>query len=264
MKFEIWDAHTHMTGVPGDTPEARVGNILRYADRMGIERLIVFLGMALRDHDPSPDVVRVHNDEVMRAVTRYPDRTFGFAYVNPRHTQASLDELDRCIRDGPLVGVKLWVAMRCNDPALDPLVERATELKAVVLQHNWMKTTGNLPGESTAMDVAELASRHPKTQFISAHCGGKWEPGLRAIRPHPNVYADIDGSDPTSGFTEMGVRELGADRVVYGSDIGGRSFASQLAKVLGADLPDSAKQLILSGNIKRLLQPILQEKGIKI
>ena len=91
MKFEIWDAHTHMTGVPGDTPEARLTNILRYADRMGIERLIVFLGMALRDHDPSPEVLRLHNDEVMRAVTRHPDRTFGFVYVNPRHTQASLE-----------------------------------------------------------------------------------------------------------------------------------------------------------------------------
>ncbi len=39
----------------------------------------------------------------------------------------------------------------------------------------------------------------------------------------------------------MAVRELGAERVIYGSDAGGRSFASQLAKVYGADVPDSAK-----------------------
>jgi predicted TIM-barrel fold metal-dependent hydrolase len=59
----------------------------------------------------------------------------------------------------------------------------------------------------------------------------------------------------------MAVRELGPERVVYGSDVGGRSFASQLAKVLGADIPESAKELALGGNIRRLLTPILRAKG---
>ena len=30
--------------------------------------------------------------------------------------EASLAELDRCVRDGPMVGVKLWVARHCNTP----------------------------------------------------------------------------------------------------------------------------------------------------
>jgi hypothetical protein len=45
--------------------------------------------------------------------------------------------------------------------------------------------------------------------------------------------------------------------------VGGRSFASQLAKVQGADVPDAAKKLILGENLRRLLTPILQAKGIK-
>jgi len=263
MKFEIWDVHTHFSRMAGDTPEACLGKLLDYADRMGIARLCVFLGFR-SDHDPTPDQLRQANDEILRAVRHCPDRAFGFVYLNPKHTQASLDELNRCVRDGPMIGVKLWVAQHCNDPALDPIVERATQLKAVVLQHTWLKITGNLPGESTPMDVAELAARHPRATIICAHTGGDWERGIRAIRPHPNVYADIDGGDPTAGYTEMAVRELGAERVLYGSDAGGRSFASQLAKVFGADIPDSAKRLILAENTKRILQPILREKGIKL
>lgn len=263
MNFEIWDVHTHLTGVPGNTPEERVPPLLEFADRMGIARLCVFLGFG-REHDPTPEQLRIANDEVLRAVRCRPDRLFGFVYLNPRHTQASLDELNRCVRDGPMVGVKLWVAEHCNEPSLDPLVARATELKAAVLQHTWLKITGNLPGESTPMDVAELAARHPDATIICAHVGGDWERGIRAIRPHPNVYADIDGGDPTAGFTEMAVRELGAERVLYGSDAGGRSFASQLAKVLGADIPDAAKRLILAENTKRILQPILLQKGVKL
>jgi len=41
--------------------------------------------------------------------------------------------------------------------------------------------------------------------------------------------------------------------VVYGSDGFGRSFASQLAKVYGADISDDDRAEILSGNMKRVL-----------
>ncbi len=60
----------------------------------------------------------------------------------------------------------------------------------------------------------------------------------------------------------MAVRELGAHRVIYGSDIGGRSYSSQLAKVYGADISEPDKKLILGGNLKRILTPILKAKGV--
>jgi predicted TIM-barrel fold metal-dependent hydrolase len=163
-----------------------------------------------------------------------------------------------------MVGVKLWVARHCNTPELDPIVKRAAELKALVLQHTYIKATGNLPGESTPMELAELARRHPDVPMIAAHAGADWEVGIRAICDCKNVCAELCGSDPTAGFTEMAVRELGAERVLYGSDAGGRSFASQLGKVLGADIPESAKRLILGENCRRLLRPILNLKGVKI
>ena len=261
--MEIWDLHCHLHGVPGNTPEARLGKLLEYADRLGIARLCLFMGMEW-SYDPSPERMRRENDEVLRAVGHFPERAFGFVYLNPKHTQASLDELNRCVHDGPMVGVKLWVAQRCNAPELDPIIERATELKAVVFQHTWLKITGNLPGESTPMELTELAARHPNATLVCGHSGGDWERGLRAIRPHKNIYAELGGGDPTAGFTETAVRELGAERVVYGSDAGGRSFASQLAKVFGADIPESAKRLILGGNLKRLLRPIIKQKGAKV
>ncbi len=254
--------HGHLSGVSG-TPEQRIAQLLKHADRMGIDRLIVFMGYPLAA-DPSPEEVRRQNDQVLRALEHSRGRAFGFVYLNPKHTEASLQELDRCVRDGPMVGVKLWTAVRCSDRLLDPTVDRATALQAPILQHVWYKATGNLPGESTPADLAELAARHPKTPFIASHVGGDWELGIRAIRAAENVTAEICGSDPTAGFVEMAVRELGAERVMYGSDFPGRSFASQLAKVYGAEIPEEAKRLILGGNIRRILGPILAAKGIKL
>jgi predicted TIM-barrel fold metal-dependent hydrolase len=243
------------------TPGERIQKLLAFADRMDIERLVVFMGYPWH-RDPSPDDMRRQNDQVIEAVGHSGGRALGFVYLNPKHTDESLRELDRCVRDGPMVGIKLWVAVRCNERCLDPIVEHAVRLRVPVLQHTWTKVTGNLPGESIPTDLAELARRHPKASFIAAHVGGDWESGIRAIRAVPNVSAEVCGSDPTAGMVEMAVRELGAARVIYGSDIGGRSFASQLAKVHGADVPDDAKRLILRENLRRLLEPVLSAKGM--
>lgn len=260
--MEIWDLHCHLSGVPGRTPDERMARLIEYADRMGIGRLCVYMGMSW-SYDPSPDDFRRQNDEVLQALSHWHDRAFGFAYVNPNHVEASLAEIDRCIRDGPMVGVKLWVARRADAPELDPIVRRATELGAVVFQHTWIKATGNLPGESTPMELAALAARHPEAALICGHTGGDWEQGIRAVRAHRHVSVDLAGGDPVAGITEMAVRELGAERVLYGSDAPGRSFASQLAKVQGADIPEGARRLILGGNLRRLLGPILEAKGVR-
>jgi predicted TIM-barrel fold metal-dependent hydrolase len=55
-------------------------------------------------YDPSPEKLRQDNDDVLRAVRSAPHRTFGFVYLNPKHTQASLDELNRCVRMVPWLG----------------------------------------------------------------------------------------------------------------------------------------------------------------
>jgi predicted TIM-barrel fold metal-dependent hydrolase len=249
-------------GVEGRTPDEKMTQLLRYADRMGVERLIVHMGYPFV-YDPTPAELRRQNDQVLQALQHYHDRAFGFVYVSGRYPDASIREIDRCVRDGPMVGLKLWVARRCNADTLDPIIRRATELKAPVLQHTWYKSMGNLAGESTPADLVELARRHPNASLICGHSGGDWQLGLRAIRASKNIVTETGGSDPTVGFVEMAVRELGAERILFGSDAGGRSFASQLAKVLAADIPDDARKLILGENLRRLLTPILKAKGIK-
>src|SRR5215212_9999807 len=106
---EIWDVHCHLASPLKDsTPEARLGRLLAVADRMGVARLCVYMGMKW-SYDPSPADFRKQNDEALQALSHFHDRAFGFVYVNPKHVKESLAEIDRCVRDGPMVGVKLWV-----------------------------------------------------------------------------------------------------------------------------------------------------------
>jgi len=258
----VWDVHCHLVAPRGAEPEEITAELLRAAGRLGIERITLFMGKPFH-YDPTPAELRAENDQVLRAIRAFPDRTFGFVYLSPSHVAFSLEEFDRCVREGPMVGVKLWVAKHCNAPELDPIIERAAAMNVPVLQHTYLKMTGNLPGESTPMDMAELAGRHPRAPLIAAHTGADWEIGVRALRAAKNVSVDVSGFDPTSGAVEMAVRELGAERVLFGSDAGLRTFASQLAKVTGARIPEPARKLILGGNMKRMLAPILKAKGVR-
>ena len=260
--MEIWDGHCHISGFSG-TPAERVGKSLEVADRMGVDKLCIYMGTSFHT-EPTAEQLIEANDQVLEAVAAWPDRVFGWVYLSPAHLETSLAELERCVANGPMVAIKLWVAQNCDTPEADAIVKRATELKAPVFQHTWRKITGNLPGESMAVDLVRLAQRHPDATLICGHTGGDWELGIRAIRPIKNLYADLGGGDPTAGFTEMAVRELGAERILFGSDIPGRSFGSQIAKVEGARISETEKSLIYSQNLKRLLAPILELKGVAV
>ena len=258
----IWDLHCHLSGIEGRTVDERMANLIRYADRMKISRVVVSMGKSFLQ-EPTPEQFRQQNDDVVQALSHWHHRAFGLAYVNPHFLPESLAEIERLVADGSMVGIKLWVARRCSDESLDAIVTRCAELKALIFQHTWIKTTGNLAGESTPLDLAELARRHPEVPMILGHSGGNWELGIRAVRELPNVSVETAGFDPTAGMVELAVKELGAERVLYGSDAPGRSFASQLAKVAGAEIGERERELIYGRNLQRWLDPILKLKGMR-
>jgi len=251
----IIDCHVHLYCPPGECLADRANEMLACMDRLTIDKVCISLGPQLMVQ-PTADDLRAANAYVAEAVKAAPDRIIGFVYASPNHPDLSVNLMDQYIAHGPFRGVKLWVCQLCDHVGNDPICEKASELGAPVLQHTWYKTTDNMATESEPRHLVSLARRHPNVNFIMAHAGGDWERGLRTIRHVPNIHPDTCGFDPEAGYTELAVKLLGAERIVFGSDATGRSFASQMAKVTGAGIPDEAKQLILGGNILRLMPPI--------
>src|SRR5438552_3173543 len=103
-KLAVWDLHSHLTGFEGVTPRDRMAAMVRFADRMGVDRMCVFMGYPLQEN-PAPEALRAQNDQVLEAILSAPQRAFGIVYLNPNHLEFSLREFDRCVRDGPMVGV---------------------------------------------------------------------------------------------------------------------------------------------------------------
>src|SRR5438034_9962452 len=113
-RFRIWDVHSHLHSVPGDTPEKRMEVLVRCADRLGIERIILSQGYSSVLH-PSADLIRTENDRVLAAVRRFPQRAYGSVYLSPSFLDFSLREFDRCLRDGPMVGIGELEAARLDN-----------------------------------------------------------------------------------------------------------------------------------------------------
>jgi hypothetical protein len=125
-----------MGGGPGTTPIERMDNLLKMADRMGVEHLSLHLGMVTGIEDPSPEQLTKDNNAVMEACRHAGKRAHGYVYLNQNHLDFSLKEFDRCVRDGPMVGVKLWIAKRCNAPARPPAPEPLSSCRSLASRRN--------------------------------------------------------------------------------------------------------------------------------
>jgi len=245
----IIDFHVHITRSSDDC-----GRILEAASRCGISLICASsLGDEGYIPDPTPDQFRSANNYVLESMRRFPGRVIGFCYLNPNYPGESVEEMERCAAEG-MRGVKLWIACRASDPKLEPVVSRAIELDLPILIHSFDKTTGNLPGESRPEDIADLAARFPRAKIVMAHLHGNGFRGVAEVAGLKNVSVDLSGSDPEVGLVEYALEELGADRLIFGSDAPGRDFPSQLGKVLGAEMTDEERRKVLALNAARLLK----------
>lgn len=251
----VIDVHVHpLPGLDRNaTPREAARSLLGFADRAGITRMVLSNIGRVFERSPSPQAVRQANDDCLAVRDFAPDRFVAFCYANPVYPDEALAELDRGIGQHGMVGVKLWVAVRASDPRVKAVAERAVALDVPVLQHVWSKTMGNEPGESTPADAAALARAVPHLRLIMGHLNGAGLKGIETVAAYPNIVVETGGSDPENGTVEAAVRVLGSRRVVFGSDVAGRQFGTQLGKVLGAELSEATQKRILWDNLARLL-----------
>ena len=258
VRLRIWDGHYHGINLHE--------TMAPYFHRMGIERMISLdLGM-------KPEQETGHR----ALLEKEKNRLSGMIRIYPSRVEETLGKMERWIRNGPAIGIKYEggrsTKLPCSHPDNDPIIRLAKELRAVVYIHSWLKVGGdprtiagdNNAGESTPMDVAALAKRFPDVPLICGHSGGSAELGVRAIRPHKNVLLEFSGSDSHSGEVDYAVKELGADRIVWGGHGPSRSYSTELSKVLDADLTHEQRMLIFGRNYRRIAAPILRSKGVEV
>jgi uncharacterized protein len=246
-RFRIVDAHIHNWATLVE-PRA----VVECLDRFNLEA-VVDLSNLEGDHTPSPEQVASANLATARLREAVGPRIIPFCYVNAAYVDHAVGEIQRWAREG-FRGLKLWVSLRASDPRTSVVVEAAQAQGWPVFFHSYHRTHGApCPSESTPMEIADLARKHPRAQFIMAHMGAQFEHGLNAVAGCPNVAVDYAGSINEKGAYETALRLLGPERVVFGTDLPA-CFYTNAGRVLELDAPDAVKQKIFAGNILRTLK----------
>ena len=254
----IIDAHVHphIWGFGRNVRE--IDRLVAYGRSLGIERMVALGDVTRYGASPTERQVAEVNDESAATQCRHPDYFLSFCFLNPTlGARSAVRELERCVENYRFVGIKLEACNNARDRCMRPVMEAAARLGLPVLQHSW--SASRLPRKlrgrnSDPADTALLARRHPDVTIIMAHLSGCELRGILEIRDLGNVLIDTSGGPPVAELVELAVEHLGADRVLYGSDLPGRSPAVAVARVLGARLSPREKRQILYGNAARILK----------
>jgi uncharacterized protein len=252
----IIDIHCHdcLGPEPEDVVE-KLADCIEAADLHAI-RWMVILGNVLRfGVRAGPEQIRAINDATIERTRAYADRMLGFCFINPALDPGFVrEEIDRCVRDHGMRGIKVEIDLNARDERMSVLMDKAAGHDIPLLHHAWYVTGGGQEFSSEPHDIAVLARRHPEVRIVMAHLNGCGMRGVQDIAACENVWIDTSGGQPVAGLVEYAVREIGADRVVYGSDVPCRDFSAQIGRILGADLRMQDRKKILWNNAARLLR----------
>jgi len=251
------DVHAHLFSRGPVPAQEEIDMLLRLSRRANIGRTVLLGNVVMGEPSnaaPSPESVRTINDHTLFALRAHPEAFLGFCYLNPAHPVTFLlEEIDRCIVQEGMRGIKLWICVPPTDERVGPIMEKAAELDVPVLQHSWYNQELGDHTDPTPAQVAEMGRRFPDVRIIMAHLGGGGCRGVLDIEDVPNISIDTAGSQPEAGLVDYAVQHLGAERVVFGTDWPVRDIAVQIGRVAGADLTAEQRRLIFRQNAARLL-----------
>lgn len=263
-----------------DEIKARISpeGVVAALDEAGIDRGVIFP----LTFEPTNGSWQALNDLTASYVHQYPRRLIGFAIIQPRQVDETLQELERAFDQLQLAGVKLHPSMQefyPNNPTLDPIFEYIEARGLPVLVHTGASAPGHPDVYSRPMLLDEVACRHPDLKLILAHAGRPfYSEAALLIRKYPNVYADICANVGRKNgeallayvLLSLNVYAGAAERLIFGSDFPifspalfldqfRSAAAERWAQGWGLDpLSDADQARILSGNLSRLLN--LEEK----
>lgn len=240
----VIDCHGHV-GTHVDFPayETSPESMVAVMDHLNIERLAVTSTLACYNDCPRG------NEEVSALLKRWPKRFLGYITVNPNPPGQALDELSRWrhFHRPPLI--KLHPGLHhypVTGKYYQPIWDYANQTGAVVLVHTWDSDPNCGP-----LLFPQIAASHPRARILMGHSGVTWRgyhQAMEAAEQAPNLFLDLSGSQNHRLILERVVERLGAERILFGSDLPYLEASTTLARVLTSRIPDADKERILRTN----------------
>lgn len=248
----VIDAHAHMVNgrhatvslVPmlnGDED-----SIIHRMDRLGIDRIITSPWEGIMTNGTAA------NETSLAARRKYGERIEAYATCNPNYPE----DLEKVVgiyhERHKFIGIKPYWPQHKYDLLGDKYnewFEYGNKNRLIMLVHSGTK--------EIAQKVEKLSEMYGNMTFLLAHSGASYEVAdynIEVVKKRDNVFLEITLTSMTNGIIEYMVDEVGADRVLFGTDLPMRDPAPQLAWVAYARISADDKKKILGGNILKLIE----------
>ena len=208
---------------------------LRHMAEAGIDQTVIFPINNAEYEKP--------NQEIAEICGRYPGKFIGFAKHDP---QTEAGRIARLLQHE--VGSLGLQGLKLHRLPTREVLDAVAELGIPVLYH---------PERVSNFHI--IAAEYPQVPLIMAHLGNfasrEWTEHMAAIdvaRRYPNVYLETS-SVVFFKFLDMAARELGPDKLIFGSDGPEVDTRVELHKLKLLKLGPEAEAKVLGGNIARLL-----------
>ena len=209
------------------SPESKLAGAKEIVDSMdieGVDKSVVF-GFPWR----SSDLSKRHNDYILEAVDRFPERLAGFCCIDPFNKDA-VPEVVRCLEAG-LSGIGEIAFYQsgideASQEKLKPLMEICEDKNLPVLIHTNEPVGHYYPGKTpnTLEQIYRLVRKFSNNKIVLAHWGGgmfffnllKKEVGEYL----KNVYFDTAAS-PFLYYPQIyqiAIQIIGKNKILFGSD----------------------------------------------
>jgi predicted TIM-barrel fold metal-dependent hydrolase len=241
-----------------------VHQLINLLGREGIDRAVLHSVSSILAKDCMEG-----NIEVAEAAAAYSSRFIPFACINPNFPGWKSD-FTTCFEKMGFRGLRLFPTYHGYDLGgscfSDIAIAAEGKQIPVILtvrvederQHHWLVKVPPLDIKTVVKGIADS----PKVTFVLS---GATYPELISVKQplqqYDNWYFDIarmHGRHDNPGPIEVIIRaidDFGARRILFGSNAPFQYIKSSLMKVQYASVSESDRDLILSGNAKRLLGP---------
>jgi hypothetical protein len=242
----VIDAHTHMgPWFNFHIPENDAAAMVRAMDRVSIDLAVCSPHRAI-GHDYLGG-----NEEVIRAEDEHPGRFVAYITINPNYPEFEIAaEIERWAQAGRIKAFKIHPSV-CQYPAdgakFAPVWEYANEHGLPLLSHSGTSGHGNV------QQLADLGKRYPNVKVLVAHAASDWamiDASCDLAAQQENLYLDLTGSPLFLGALETMVGRVGADRVLFGSDMPFIDPRPGIGRIAFSRLSDDDKRKILGLNAK--------------
>lgn len=281
MGFRAIDVHAHLSTKPWNVTFSKLNAAMEkyygfktkeLTEKEMAEEFIeagvkgILIGMDAESNLGTP---RVPNDYVAKLAKDYPDAFIGsFVCVDPWKGEMAIQEIDHCIRNLGMMGVKfqgIAQAFFPSDRRFYPIYEKCLELKVPVQFH--MGTTGLGAGMPGGMRshlkytqpipyLDDLAADFPDLTIIGCHYAWPWQNEMIAVLLHKaNVYNELSGWSPKY-FTPEFKKEVNGrlqDKFMFGSDYPVLSHARLIADWEQSGFKPEVLEKVFYKNAQRIL-----------